>query len=99
MSKKTKTKPMFSLKDKQPKVEEQLRSVEEITAEYSKLCQDYGNRCIQHEIEKSMILARYQELNNEMQLTQSVMKAAAAQKAAEPVETLPAEEAVSEEAV
>lgn len=89
---------MFSL-NKEPKVqEEQLRSVEEITAEYSKLCQDYGNRCIQHEIEKSMILARYQELNNEMQLTQSVMKAAAAQKAAEQPE--PAVEAVSvEEAV
>lgn len=96
MSKNTKTKKMFSLKDKQPKVEEQkLRTMDEITAEYQQLALEYGNWAIQVEIEKSIRLAKYQELNNEMLLTQKVMQASVAQKSAEaPEEVVSVEEAV-----
>ena len=43
------------------------RPSQEITNEYSQLCAELGNSLIQFEMSKSLTLAKFQELNKEMQ--------------------------------
>jgi hypothetical protein len=42
------------------------RTPEEITTEYQKLCVELGNALINFEVQKSTMLSKYKQLNEEM---------------------------------
>lgn len=65
--------------EKQKKEEtktEQLRTVEEITSDYNKLCAEWGNYCVTVEVSRAQFFQKVNVLTAEMKLTQKVMDAA-----------------------